>query len=85
MVTTGQVERKTWWKGTETSARDTLLMAMFKVKSELNATRMRFSRSDNLESLSRPVSNRMVQPIEVEKVCEKVSSQGYDAYRSIST
>lgn len=59
-----------------------MLMAMLRVKRELKATRMRFSRSESLESLSWPVARRMVQPMEVEKVCEKVSSQGNEAYLS---
>jgi hypothetical protein len=56
--------------------RDTLLIAMLRVKSVENATKTRFSLVPNRESLSCPLASRPEHPMKVDPVCSTVSSHG---------
>jgi len=76
IVAMGQVERMIWWKGTETAARETLEMAMLKVKGKEKATRVRFSREVRWVSSRELKPKRRKQPMEVEDVWSVVRSQG---------
>ena len=55
---------------------ETLLIAMLRVNSVENATRIRFSLVPNLDNLSCPLARRIEHPMKVEPVCNTVSSHG---------
>lgn len=58
------------------SYRDTLLIAMLRVKSVENATKIRFSLVPNRDSLSCPLASRPEHPMKVDPVCSTVRSHG---------
>jgi hypothetical protein len=84
MVTTGQVDRMTWWNGTETMAREPLELAMLRVKRRETARRVRWERRFSGVKVRWPVPIKMKQPIEVAVVCDVVSSHGRLSWRIVS-
>ena len=83
IVTTGQVLRMTWWKGTDTMARDKLEMAMFKVKSREKARSVRCERRHSGVRVTWPVPMRMKLQIVVDIVWDVVRSHGRLSYRTV--
>ena len=84
MVTTGQVLRMTWWKGTDTMARDKLEMAMFRVKSREKARRVRCERRHSGVRVTWPVPMRMKLQIVVDVVWDVVRSHGRLSWMRVS-
>lgn len=82
IVTTGQVDRIIWWKGTDTMASDTFDTAILIVKRNEKATRIRFSRVPSCVSLMAPKPNMAKQPMLVAEAWHAVSSHGSFACRS---
>lgn len=62
--------------GFEHTHSETLLIAMLRVKSVENATKVRFSFVPNLDNLRFPVATYMQVPMKVDPVCSTVRSQG---------
>jgi hypothetical protein len=58
------------------SYRDTLLIAMLRVKSVENATSTKFSLVPSRDSLSCPLASRPEHPMKVDPVCSTVRSHG---------
>jgi hypothetical protein len=58
------------------SYRETLLIAMLRVKSVENATKIRFSFVPSRDSLSCPLARRPEHPRKVDPVCSTVRSHG---------
>ena len=76
MVTTGQVLRMTWWKGTETMARETLEIAMLSVNSREKPRSMSCERKLNGVKVKWPVPIKTKVPTDVAVVCDAVRSHG---------
>lgn len=67
-------------RGSYSTYNDTLLIAMFKVKSVENTTSIMLSLSDSFESFNCPVSKSVVHPREVAVVCANVRSHGKETF-----
>ena len=76
IVTTGQVDRITWWNGTETMARETLEIAMLRVNSREKPRRTRWERKFSGVKVKWPVPIKMKVPTDVAVVCDVVRSHG---------
>lgn len=76
IVTTGHVDRITWWKGTETMASETLEIAMLRVNSREKPRRMRCERKFSGVNVKWPVPIKMKVPTDVAVVCDVVRSHG---------
>jgi hypothetical protein len=83
-VTTGQVDRMTWWNGTETMANETLEIAMLRVKRREKAMRVRCERRFSGVKVRCPVPIKMKVPIDVAVLCDVVSSHGRLSWCSVS-